>query len=117
MMRLPLVSLISGVAALFALINPKASGDEADIAARRDRTKLLLRAPTKSVLAGTRETQNAPSPSVERRPSGGQLDNPKVQPGKVRWHPTMAAACAAARRSGKPVFLFQMMGNLDERFC
>jgi len=116
MMRLLLVPLISGVAALFAL-SSEVSGDEADNAVRRDRTKLLLQAPTKSVLAGTRETQNAPFPSVERRPSGGQLDNPKVQPGNVRWHPTMTAACAAARRSGKPVLLFQMMGNLDERFC
>ena len=43
--------------------------------------------------------------------------NPRVTPVKVRWHATFAAACAAAKKSGKPVFLFQMMGKLDEQFC
>jgi hypothetical protein len=43
--------------------------------------------------------------------------NPKVRPGKLRWHPGFAAACDAARQSGKPVLLFQMMGRLDEQFC
>jgi hypothetical protein len=43
--------------------------------------------------------------------------NPKVQPGKVRWHSDFAAACRAAQKSGKPVLLFQMMGKLDDRFC
>jgi hypothetical protein len=43
--------------------------------------------------------------------------NPKVQPGKVRWHADFTAACRAAAKSGKPVLLFQMMGKLDERFC
>lgn len=43
--------------------------------------------------------------------------NPKVEPGKVRWHADLAAACAAAEQSGKPVLLFQMMGKLDDRFC
>ena len=45
------------------------------------------------------------------------LDNPKVAPGKVTWHADLAAACAAARKSGKPVLLFQMMGRLDQQFC
>ena len=43
--------------------------------------------------------------------------NPKVQPGRVQWHPTFAAACEAARKSDKPILLFQMMGKLDEQFC
>lgn len=43
--------------------------------------------------------------------------NPKASPGKVHWHPTLAAAQAAAARSGKPVLLFHMMGRLDDRFC
>jgi hypothetical protein len=43
--------------------------------------------------------------------------NPKVQPGRVQWHPTFAKACEAARKSGKPVLLFHMMGKLDEQFC
>ena len=43
--------------------------------------------------------------------------NPKVEPGKVTWHATFATACAAAKKSGKPVVLFQMMGKLDDQFC
>lgn len=44
-------------------------------------------------------------------------DNPKVEPGKVQWHGSFAAACQAAAKSGKPVLLFHMMGKLDDRFC
>jgi hypothetical protein len=57
---------------------------------------------------------SAPAPVA--RPADG-FANPKVQPGKVRWHPTLAAASAAAARSKKPVLLFQMMGKLDDQFC
>src|SRR5262245_37425888 len=49
--------------------------------------------------------------------SANPLTNPKVEPGKVRWHADFAAAKAAADKSGKPVLLFQMMGKLDDRFC
>ena len=45
------------------------------------------------------------------------FSNPTVEPGKVKWHDDYDAACAASRKSGKPVLLFQMMGNLDDRFC
>src|SRR5262245_34644877 len=44
-------------------------------------------------------------------------DNPVVEPGKVRWHASFADAQAAAQRSGKPVLLFHMMGELDRQFC
>lgn len=43
--------------------------------------------------------------------------NPVVTAGKVRWHADFATACLAAGRSGKPIFLFQMMGRLDQKFC
>lgn len=43
--------------------------------------------------------------------------NPKVEPGKVRWHAAFADASTASARSGKPVLLFQMMGKLDDQFC
>src|SRR5262249_41138086 len=43
--------------------------------------------------------------------------NPKVAPGKVHWHRTPADACEAARKSGKPVLLFMMLGKLDDQFC
>ena len=45
------------------------------------------------------------------------MANPTVRPGRVRWHADLAAASAASRNSGTPVFLFQMLGRLDERFC
>ena len=58
-----------------------------------------------------------PQPVAQTRPAAWRMENPKVEPGKVRWHTDFAAACAAGRKSQKPVLLFQMMGNLDDRFC
>jgi hypothetical protein len=74
-----------------------------------DRPKGAIEMPTKRILA----RQTAPAPAA----SAGAFVNPKVQPGEVRWHRDFNAACAAARKSGKPVLLFQMMGKLDDRFC
>jgi hypothetical protein len=54
----------------------------------------------------------APAP----RPVATDADNPTVEPGKVKWHKSFADARAAAKESGKPVLLFQMMGRLDQRF-
>lgn len=71
--------------------------------------KRVIEWPTEKMLA-ERTVPSTSSPSLE-------FSNPKVQPGKVRWHKTLADACAAAKKSDKPVLLFQMMGNLDERFC
>ncbi len=56
------------------------------------------------------------APAAAARPAGDFV-NPKVAPGKVRWHPSLAAACDAARASKKPVLLFQLMGKLDDQFC
>jgi hypothetical protein len=44
-------------------------------------------------------------------------NNPTVEPGKVKWHKSLADAQAAAGKSGKPVLLFHMMGQLDKQFC
>jgi len=70
-------------------------------------SKYVIERPTKEVLMAHSGAAAVTAPS----------DNPKVAPGRVLWHPTFAAACAASRASGKPVLLFQMMGNLDEQFC
>ena len=40
----------------------------------------------------------------------------KVTPGKVRWHQDFAAAVEESRSSGKPVLLFQLLGQLDDEF-
>ena len=52
-----------------------------------------------------------------RVPARAAPANPKVEPGKVKWHADFAAARAASAKSGKPVLLFQMLGKLDEQFC
>lgn len=44
-------------------------------------------------------------------------DNPRVAPGLVRWHDTFEHAKNASSKSGKPVLLFHMMGQLDRQFC
>ena len=49
--------------------------------------------------------------------SASTFKNPRVEPGKVRWHKDFDAAKAASKKSGNPVLLFQMIGKLDERFC
>ena len=74
-----------------------------------DERKADIELPAKEVLAGTRRIP--PTPPV------GPPANPKVAPGKVAWHPDFASACAASRKSGKPVLHFQLLGNLDDRFC
>ena len=56
-------------------------------------------------------------PKTSAAVSADGFANPRVRPGLVHWHPTLPAACEAARRSGKPVLLFQMLGKLDEQFC
>ena len=64
--------------------------------------------PTQTVVA-----HSAPAPAK----TGDGFVNPKVAPGKVKWHATFDEACQASAKSGKPVLLFQMMGKLDEKFC
>ncbi len=74
----------------------------------------LVAAGVASVLPG----QQAPAAATkEKKAPAGTFDNPKVPAGKVAWHADLATACAAAKKSGKPVLLFHMMGRLDDRFC
>ena len=44
-------------------------------------------------------------------------ENPTVKPGLVKWHASLADAKSAAEKSGKPVLVFHMMGQLDKQFC
>jgi len=59
----------------------------------------------------------APTQKLIANSTNTAITNPQVEPGKVRWHRDLAAARAAAAKSGKPVLLFQMMGKLDDLFC
>jgi hypothetical protein len=62
-------------------------------------TKRLVELPTKSLVANA-----VPA-------------NPTIEAGKVKWHPSLADACATAKKTGKPVLVFHMMGQLDKQFC
>jgi hypothetical protein len=74
-----------------------------------DITKTVrIEKPASTILA--HNTASAPA-------TGKEFVNPKVRPGEVRWHPSFDGACEAAKKSGKPVLLFQMMGKLDDQFC
>jgi hypothetical protein len=78
-----------------------------------DVSKTLRIEPAVSKLvAGT-----APTIPVSPAPAVSDPSNPTVEPGKVKWHRTLADAQAAAEKSGRPVLLFHMMGQLDKQFC
>lgn len=105
---LAILLLARGFAADKALPKPPDPPTKA-IAMTFDWPKSVIEMPAKRLVA--QRTNAATLPSAET------FVNPKVEPGKVRWHKNFANACAAAKKSGKPVLLFQMMGKLDERFC
>ena len=58
-------------------------------------------------LAGSLLLSNTPPQKADR----------KFETGRVQWHKDHTAAIAAARKSGKPVLHFQLLGKLDEEFC
>jgi len=74
-----------------------------------DLGKYAIETPLKTILR--------PTPSDAPTNSGVAFTNPRVEPGLIHWHVDFPMACAAAQKSGKPVLLFQMLGNLDDRFC
>jgi hypothetical protein len=79
-----------------------------------DRTKRLVVEP--AVEAVVRGTQPL-SVKAAAEPGGAAADdNPRVEPGKVKWHGDVAAAIAAAKASGKPLLVFHLLGQLDQRF-
>jgi hypothetical protein len=82
--------------------------------AARDHGKFVIEQPTEALLASSAGGRDNGTGLPKERAA---LVNPKVAPGKVRWHKDFASACAAAAKSGKPVLLFHMMGRLDDKFC
>lgn len=66
-----------------------------------DMSKMVIERPVKTLLR-ERTMEVAPG---------------KVSAGLVKWHADMKLATEAANRSGKPVMVFHLMGNLDDRFC
>lgn len=55
----------------------------------------------------------------EKKPMNGTEVAPvtTVAAGEVHWHASLDEAVAAARKSGKPVLHFQLLGRLDQEFC
>lgn len=82
---------------------------------RKDAGKIAIERPLKRVVANGGPVGKANATRADAGKSTG-FKNPKVEPGKVRWHANFDKAVAAAGKSRKPVLLFQMIGNLDERF-
>ena len=75
-----------------------------------DLSKTLRIEPSVSKLvAGTAPTNTAATAT--------DSNNPTVEPGMVKWHKTLADAQAASEKTGRPVLLFHMMGQLDKQFC
>ena len=64
-----------------------------------------------------RLVEMSPKKLVANAAPAAGATNPAVTPGLVKWHPSFAEACAAAKKSGKPVLVFHMMGQLDRQFC
>lgn len=46
-----------------------------------------------------------------------RLEGKRVQPGLVNWIPDFKTAFQKAKKSKKPVLVFQMIGRLDDEFC
>lgn len=73
-----------------------------------DQPKRVVELPTKRIV-------QVASPA-SAKPQAVESDNPRVSPGKVRWAGDYAEALAASKKSGKPVLLFQLLGQLDHKF-
>ena len=96
---------------LGAIVEGGAKAVVAAPAAKLDIGKGKIERPTETVLA------KALAYAAAKEKAEKAFVNPKVEPGKVRWHSDFATARTAAAKSGKPVLLFQMMGKLDDQFC
>lgn len=94
-----------------------------------DRGKSFVEMPLKERIADAAKTRRIEGPVRERladavkraeeQPLKNALrdESGRAEPGKVRWHASFDKAVEAATVSGRPVLLFQLLGNLDEEFC
>jgi len=98
------------VTALVAQSAPATAAPAAAPAATVDPSKWKRVEPAVSSVVASTSPAATPTPAANS-------NNPTVEPGKVRWHKSLAEAQAASEKSGKPVLLFHMMGQLDKQFC
>ena len=94
----PVKRIVTGSAPAAAAVKPQP--------VNLDVSKIDIEAPTKALV------KTAPAAGARSAKS----DNPPVRPGKVRWHADYNAALAASKWSGRPVLLFQLLGQLDQKF-
>jgi hypothetical protein len=91
-----------------------AAADDAGQPRPADRTKRVeIERAVEEVM---RDLAPAGAGSRPTAPAAASGDNPAVEPGKVQWHQDVSAAIAAAKDSGKPVLVFHLLGQLDQRF-
>ncbi|MBC8352652.1 MAG: hypothetical protein H8E66_11720 [Planctomycetes bacterium] len=83
----------------------------ADVRKSVDARKFVIESSVKSLVG--KETTGDEPPSEEL---GEGKENSRVQPGLVRWHPDWEHAKLAGAQSGKPILLFQLLGQLDREF-
>ena len=78
----------------------------------RDRRRFLQSSLAGGAVLGLAGAEAAPVRGPAQAASTGRddTDNPRVAAGRVRWHESFDRACQAGRDSGKPVFLFPLMG-------
>lgn len=110
--EVPLKGLIKDQ--IMPMVLPPAPAGSVPIAKRSipDVSKMGIERPLKTLM------REVPKPaSLKEIEDKASADSNKVQPGLVTWHKDFASAKDASAKSGKPVLMFHMMGQLDDRFC
>ena len=96
----------------------------APVAGRMDIGKSSIEQPVKRVISGNsfmtsgQRLRARPVAKTTDIPARSSIDGGgKVSPGMVSWHSTFNNALKASAASKRPVLVFHLMGNLDDRFC
>lgn len=88
---------------------------------RSDVSKATIEMPVKGLMIDVPaplESTRPVKPSTLKEIADETSSDPnKVKPGLVTWHKDLETAKDASTKSGKPVLVFHMMGQLDDRFC
>ena len=81
-----------------------------------DETKMRIERPLEEVLETTSASVHDGRIEASRSAAADKPANPRVRPGLVQWAKDFDTAVENGRRNGKPVLLFQLLGQLDQRF-
>jgi hypothetical protein len=118
----------------FAANDERASEEHNSSERRQDESKRKIELTTEAIVGKVKESLGNPAVEanveanvdatinpqrhrqIDSQVNKDENENPKVKPGLVEWHDDFETAKMASAISGKPVLLFQMMGQLDQRF-